>query len=63
LDPKRQEIIGGYKNYIMRSYITHQVKEHDMGMACNTHGSKEECIQDFGRKLEGKRPLRKPRRR
>jgi hypothetical protein len=32
-------------------------------MACSTHGREEECIQDFGGKPEGNRPLGRPRRR
>jgi len=28
-----------------------------MGGACSIHGKDEKCIQNFGRKPEGKRPL------
>jgi hypothetical protein len=34
-----------------------------MGGACNTYGRKERCIQGFGGKPEGNRPLGTPRRR
>jgi hypothetical protein len=28
-----------------------------MGRACSTKGRERECIEDFGRKAEGERPL------
>jgi hypothetical protein len=28
--------------------------------ACSTNGRVEKCVQNFGRKLEGKRPLGRP---
>jgi hypothetical protein len=31
--------------------------------ACRTHGTEENCIQDFGRKPERKRSLGRPKRR
>jgi hypothetical protein len=34
-----------------------------VGRACGTHGRGEKHVQDFGGKPEGKRPLRRPRRR
>jgi hypothetical protein len=33
-----------------------------MGEACSTHGIDEKCVQHFGRKPEGKRPLKRTRR-
>jgi hypothetical protein len=33
-----------------------------MGKECNTHGEEEECMQGFGGKPRGKRPLGRPRR-
>jgi hypothetical protein len=33
------------------------VAENDR--TCSTHGGEEKCIQNFGSKLEGKRPLGK----
>jgi hypothetical protein len=32
-----------------------------VGRACGTHGRGEKSVQGFGGKLEGKRPLRRPR--
>ena len=34
-----------------------------MGGACGTYCGRERCTQGFGGKPEGKRPLRRPRRR
>ena len=34
-----------------------------MDGACSAYGGEERCIQDFGGKTEGKRPLGRPRRR
>ena len=34
-----------------------------MGGACSAYGGEERCIQGFGGKPEGKRPLGRPRRR
>jgi len=34
-----------------------------MGGACGTHERHEKCIQNFGRKAEGKRPFESPRHR
>jgi hypothetical protein len=34
-----------------------------MGGACSTHGGEEECVQGFGGKPEGKKPLGETRRR
>jgi hypothetical protein len=34
-----------------------------MGRECSTNGGEEECIRIFVGKPEGKRPLRRPRRR
>jgi hypothetical protein len=56
------------KNYIMRNlmictahdyYLGDQI-EHGMSGAC---GGEERCIQGFGGKPEGKRPLVRPKRR
>ena len=33
-----------------------------MGRACDTYGGRERCVQGFGGKPEGKRPLGRPRR-
>jgi hypothetical protein len=32
-----------------------------VGGACSTNGGEKECIQDFGGKARGKRPLGRPR--
>jgi hypothetical protein len=45
--PKRNEVTGGWRNCIMRGFITCtllQVKEYEMDRACSTNGGKEECI-------------------
>jgi hypothetical protein len=40
----------------------HQIKEGVMGGARSKYRREKKCIQDFGRKLEGKRPFRRPKR-
>jgi hypothetical protein len=40
-----------------------KIEKNEMSRACNTHGLQEKRIQGFGGKPEGKRPLRRPRRR
>jgi hypothetical protein len=40
-----------------------QIKKNVMGGACSTYGGQEKCIQCFGGRPEGKRPLGRPRRR
>jgi hypothetical protein len=40
-----------------------QVKKTEMGRTCGTYGGEERCMQGFYGKLEGKRPLERPRRR
>jgi hypothetical protein len=32
-----------------------------MGRECSMHGRDEKCIHNFGQKVEGKRPVRRPR--
>jgi hypothetical protein len=39
------------------------MKEDEVGGACGMHGRREKRVQSFGGKPEGKRPLRRPRRR
>jgi hypothetical protein len=39
------------------------VKMDEMTEACSTHGVDEQCVQNFGRKNEGKSPLGRSRRR
>ena len=39
------------------------IEKNEMGGACGTYGRGEKCAQGFGGKLEGKRPLGRPRRR
>jgi hypothetical protein len=34
--------------------LNEQVKEHEMGKACSTHGREEECIDGFGGKIRRK---------
>jgi hypothetical protein len=40
-----------------------QVKEDEMGRKCSTHGEKMNAYRALAGKLEGKRPLGRPRRR
>jgi len=40
-----------------------KIEKNEMGGACSTYGGKERCIQGFGGKPEGKKPLGRPRRR
>jgi hypothetical protein len=67
--PKRDEVIGGWKNCIMRSFISRtlrqneQVKEDEMGKEYSTDGEKRSARRILVRKPEGKRPLGRPRRR
>jgi hypothetical protein len=39
------------------------MKKGVMDEACSTHRVDEKCVQNFGRKSEGKRPLGRPRNR
>jgi hypothetical protein len=39
------------------------VNDDENGGKDSLHGRNEKCVQDFGRKYEGKRPLVRPRRR
>jgi len=39
-----------------------QIEENETGEACSTYGREERRMQGFGGKLEGKRPLGRPRR-
>jgi hypothetical protein len=43
-------------------YTGNQLKEDEMGVERSTLGRVEKCIQILIEKLEGKRPLRRPRR-
>jgi hypothetical protein len=40
-----------------------QIKNNEMGGACGMYGRQERCIQGFGEETQGRRPLRRPRRR
>jgi len=40
-------------------YYGDQIKEDDLGRACNTRRKEEEYIQNFSREFGGKRPLRR----
>jgi hypothetical protein len=46
----------------IKYYKGGQAEKDEMGLTCSTHGSDEKCVQYFGRKPEGKRPLGRPRR-
>jgi hypothetical protein len=39
------------------------MKEDEVGGTCGTHGGGERCLQDFGWRPKGRRPLGRPRRR
>jgi hypothetical protein len=52
--PKRDEVTGGYRNCIIRSFIivlfakyyyVYQIKEGEMRGACSTDRRDEECVQ------------------
>ena len=40
-----------------------KIEKNEMGRACSTYWGEHRCIQGFGGKPEGKRPLGRPRRR
>ena len=55
--PKRDEVTRSGEEYITRSFIFStpqqiilgdQIKNNEMGGACNTHGREERCIQVLG---------------
>jgi hypothetical protein len=70
---KRDEVVGDRRNRIMRSFITHvlrqinlirMLKSRRMGCrACSTNGNEGECIQGFVGMPEGSIPLGRPIRR
>jgi hypothetical protein len=41
--------------------LIHLKKGNEVGGTCGRHGSGQECVQGFGGKPEGKRPLGRPR--
>jgi hypothetical protein len=48
---------------LTKYYPGDQIKNNEVGGACAKYGGKERCIKGIGGKPEGKRPLRRPRRR
>jgi len=42
-------------------YLGEQIKEYEMGGACNTYGEKRNAYMVSVGKLEGKRPLGRPK--
>ena len=42
-------------------YLGDKIGKNMMGGACSMYGGEERCIQGFGGKPEGKRPLGRPR--
>jgi hypothetical protein len=71
--PKRDEVTGEWRKlnnelHIYR-YASSQTllgrsnRGDEVGRTCGTHGRGQECVQGFGGKPEGKRPLERPRRR
>jgi hypothetical protein len=65
-EPKMDEVTGGWGNYITASFLictSHQIQL----WYSNRRGTRpvwmaERCIQGFVGKLDGKRPLGRPRR-
>jgi hypothetical protein len=64
--PKRDEVIGGWRNCIMRCFVelakynwNDQVKEDEMSKVYSTHEGEEERIQGFGGKARRKEITRK----
>jgi hypothetical protein len=62
--------VGNCTPKIIRSFIFcilhnygNQFKEDQMGRTWSARGRKEKCIQNFGRKTQGKRPVVRPRHR
>jgi hypothetical protein len=49
------------KNKFHNLHPSQNIKQNEMGGTCSTNWRYEKCTQNFGRKTEGKRPLRKPR--
>ena len=48
---------------LTKYYSGDKIEKNEMGWACRTYRGQERCIQGFGGKPEGKRPLEKPKRR
>jgi len=40
-----------------------QIKKNEMGRACDNYGAEEGCLEGFGGRTEGRRPLGRPRHR
>jgi hypothetical protein len=58
-EPKREEVTGEWKNFILRSLIsvlfTHycagdKIDNNEMGKTCSTYGAGERRVQGFGGK-------------
>jgi len=68
LGPKRDEVIGEWRRlHNGELYDTYSspniiwvIKPKIIGGACSTFGREERCIQGFGGRYEGKRPLGRP---
>jgi len=55
--------VSSFEDFTLREILFgHQIKEGVMGGARSKYRREKKCIQDFGRKPEGKRPFRRPRR-
>jgi hypothetical protein len=69
-EPKRDEVTGGWRklhNEELHNFYSspskNEVKEDEMGRACNTHGKTRNAYMRLVEKPEGKRPLGRSRHR
>jgi hypothetical protein len=71
-DPKRDEVTGNGKNYILRSLVICiltkycagcKTGKNEMGGACGAYGGSESCSQGSGGEILGKETLGRRRRR
>jgi hypothetical protein len=60
-------VAGGWRrlhNEELHNLYASAIKEYEMALqVALTHGRDKKCVQNFGRKPQGKRPLIRPRRR
>jgi hypothetical protein len=67
--PTRDEVTGGWRKqhnvelhnlYSSPNIIRMITHKNEMGRACSTHESEEECVYDFGGKARRKEATKKP---